>query len=316
MNRHALAVLEFPAVLALVAQRASSALGAERVVTLEPQTDPGWIAQELARVSAMREFSQGDTAIHPEPIPDVRAPLARLRAAGATFSGADLLEIATLLRSSRLTRAALLDDRNPPSAVELESLARRLLAAPREEAAINHAIDSDGTVKDEASPVLRRIRRELRGAGAEVVRMLERFMARLEPHHRVPDMSVTLRNGRYVVAVRREARAVVGGIVHGESATRGTLFVEPPAAIEAGNRMEELQGDEMREVDRILGELSDALRPLRDGLSDALEVLIVLDALYARARFADDLHCAAPALASPREGFVLCDARHPLLLAT
>jgi len=315
VNRHALAVLEFPAVVALVAQRASSALGAERAGTLEPHTDPDWIAQELSRVSAMRELGRGDPAIHPESIPDVRAPLARLRAAGAAFSGAELLDAATLLRSSRLTRAALLDDRNAPSARVLESLARRLLVAQREEAAIERAIDPDGSVKDEASPALRRIRRELRGAGADVVRMLERFMARLEPHHRVPDMSVSLRNGRYVVPVRREARAVVGGIVHGESATRGTLFVEPPAAIEAGNRMEELQADELREVNRILGELSDALRPLRDALADALEVLVVLDVLYARARFADDLHCTTPALAAPSEGFVLRDARHPLLLA-
>lgn len=315
MNRHALAVLEFPAVVALVAQRASSALGAERAGTLEPHTDPEWIAQELSRVSAMRELGRGDTAIHPEPIPDVRAPLARLRAAGAVFSGAELLDVATLLRSSRLTRAVLLDDRTAPSARVLEALAQRLLVAQREEAAIERAIDPDGSVKDEASPALRRIRRELRGAGAEVVRMLERFMARLEPHHRVPDMSVSLRNGRYVVPVRREARAMVGGIVHGESATRGTLFVEPPAAIEAGNRMEELQADELREVNRILGELSDALRPLRDALADALEVLVILDVLYARARFADDLRCAAPALAAPSEGFVLRDARHPLLLA-
>lgn len=316
MNRHALAVLEFPAVLALLAQRASSTLAADRVLTLEPRTDPEWIAQELARVAAMRELARADPAIRPEPIPDVRAPLARLRAAGAAFSGAELLDVATLLRSSRLTHDALLDDRLSPSALVLRPLAQRLLVAHREEAAVARAIDSDGTVRDEASPVLRHIRRELRGAGAEVVRMLERFMARLDPHHRVPDMSVTLRNGRYVVPVRREARAVVGGIVHGESATRGTLFVEPPAAIEAGNRMEELQADEVREVERILGELTDALRPLRDGLSDALEVLIVLDMLHARARFADDFHCAAPALALPAEGFVLRDARHPLLLAS
>ena len=77
-------------------------------------------------------------------------------------------------------------------------------------------------------------------------------MAQLEPHQRVPDMSVTMRNGRYVIPVRREGRAAIGGIVHDESATRGTLFVEPPAAVEFGNRIRELEAEEREEVERIL----------------------------------------------------------------
>ncbi|MBK5189678.1 MAG: endonuclease MutS2, partial [Gemmatimonadaceae bacterium] len=180
---------------------------------------------------------------------------------------------------------------------------------------IERAIDPDGSVRDEASGALRRLRRELRGAQGELVQLLERAMAKLEPHQRVPDMSVTMRNGRYVIPVRREGRAAIGGIVHDESATRGTVFVEPPAAIEFGNRIRALEAEEREEVERILAELTESIRPLREEMVASLEALVALDVLYARARFAEEIGCAPADFAPAHEGFVLRDARHPLLLA-
>ncbi|MBX6331405.1 MAG: endonuclease MutS2 [Gemmatimonadaceae bacterium] len=316
MNTHALAVLEFPAVLDVVAQHASSPLGAARVRAAAPVTDRAWIEAEHARVAAMRALVRREGGWAPEPIPDLEDALGRLRAAGSVWRGEELLGGALLLRSSRLTRDALRDERRASVATAvLAPFAERLVEAKPVEAAIERAIERDGTVKDDASPALRRIRRELRGAEAELVQLLERIMARLEPHHRVPDMSVTVRNGRYVIPVRREARGAVGGIVHDQSATRGTLFVEPPAAIEAGNRIRELEAEEQREVERILLELTDALRPMHAALTDALDVLVTLDALYARARFAERFQCASAELATPREGFAIRNGRHPLLLA-
>jgi DNA mismatch repair protein MutS2 len=191
----------------------------------------------------------------------------------------------------------------------------RLVAAKEREDAIDRTIGDDGVVRDDASPALRRIRRDLRASQGELVKILERVIARLESHHQVPDASVTLRNGRYVIPVRREARVVVGGIVHDSSDTGQTLFVEPPAAIEFGNRIRELEAEEHREVDRILRELAEALRPLRDPMADALNALAELDALYARARYADEFACGAAVPGLPRDGFAVRDGRHPLLLA-
>jgi DNA mismatch repair protein MutS2 len=128
-------------------------------------------------------------------------------------------------------------------------------------------------------------------------------------------MSVTVRDGRYVIPVRREGRVTVGGIVHGASATGATLFVEPPAAVEFGNRIRELEADEREEVDRILRELTEALRPRRDELIEATDALATLDALFARARYALEFRCMATTLVASREGFVVHDGRHPLLLA-
>ncbi len=309
-------MLEFPAVLAVVAERAASALGAERVRSLVPLDDRARIEEALARVAAVRAIVGGSDGFRPEPIPALDVPLARLRAAGSVWSGEDLVAGALLLRSSRLTKAALGDARRPSAATAvLAPLAVPLVGHTAAEPAVERAIESDGAVKDDASPALRRMRRELRGAQSELVQLLERIVGRLDERHRVSDMSVTVRNGRYVIPVRREARGVVGGIVHDESATRGTLFVEPPAAVEFGNRIRELEADERREVERILAELTDMLRPLRDAMVASLDVLIEVDALYARARYAEDFGCAPVSLGSPRAGVSIRDGRHPLLLA-
>ncbi len=316
LNSHALAVLELPAVLELVASRASSSLGSERVRSLAPSTDRRWLREEHDRVEAVRALAFGDAGWRPEPIPDLSSPLSRLRLAGSSWTGAQLLDGALLLRSSRLTRELLEREVEGESPIRrLRGYAERLVVARQAEAAMERAVDADGSVRDEASPALRRLRRELRGAEGDLVRLLERLMARLEPHQRVADMSVTVRNGRYVIPIRREARGAVGGIVHDQSATRGTLFVEPPAAVEAGNRIRELEADERQEVERILAELTEELRPLRDAMLDSLDVLTTLDSLYARASFAHAFRCAPSNLAEAGSGFDIRGGRHPLLLA-
>ena len=140
-------------------------------------------------------------------------------------------------------------------------------------------------------------------------------MSKLEPHQRVADMSVTVRNGRYVIPVRREAQGAVGGIVHDASATGGTLFVEPPAAVQAGNRIRELQIEEVEEVDRILADLTEKLRPHREALGRSLDALVTLDSLVARARFGIEFRCTPGELSEATQGFKIVRGRHPLLTA-
>lgn len=316
MNRHALGVLEFDAALALVAGHSSSSLGAGRVHELRPRTDRDWIEREHARVAAMKGLVEGDTAWHPQRLVDARESLSRLRVEGASLSAPELLGVAAVLRSSRLTVESFRDDRIPAvSLAMLRAEIDSLITARSEEKVLDGALDDDGNVRDEASPQLRRIRRELRGAQGEIVRMLERVVTRLEARFQVPDMSVSVRNGRFVIPVRREARSVVGGIVHDTSSTGSTLFIEPPAAVEAGNRLRELESEELREIDRILAELSELIRPIRVELSASLEAMIVLDALYARARFATALRCGTIEFNDASQGFMILGGRHPLLIA-
>ena len=246
MNQHALGVLEFKPALELVAGYAGSSLGAERVRELRPESDRAWIEREHARVSAMRSLSEGDTAWSPQQLFDIRSSVSRMRVEGASLSAAELLAIRNFLRSSRLSAESFKNDKLP--AVSIAMLRAEIdahIVARTEEKSLETAIDDDGNVRDEASPALRRIRRDLRGAQGEIVKMLERVVTRLESRFQVPDMSVSVRNGRFVIPIRREGRAVVGGIVHDTSSTGGTLFVEPPAAVEAGNRLRELEAEEV-----------------------------------------------------------------------
>lgn len=316
MNTHALAVLEFPRVLDLVAGRAASALGAARVRALVPRTDRAWLDAEHARVAAVRALRGGESAWHPEPVPDVTAALARLRVAGSRWTAEEIRAGGQLLRSSRRTREALTDPKTPAVVrAVLDGIISKLISQRMVEDAIDRTFDDEGGVRDDASPELKRLRRALRQSEGELVRILERVMAQLPAHLRPGDLSITIRGGRYVIPVRREGRGAVGGIVHDASATGGTLFVEPPAAIEFGNQLRELEAAELEEIERILAELTERLRPRRDQMVEALDALTELDALYARARFADEFDCASATLCAPVEGFDLVRGRHPLLVA-
>ncbi|MGH7709981.1 MAG: endonuclease MutS2 [Gemmatimonadaceae bacterium] len=315
MNHHALAVLEFPRALALVAERCASSAAADRIRNALPHSDRAALEREHARGVAARALCEGDAGCPCETVPDLGEALERLRVVGSVLQGSALVGIATLLQSSRLTSAALADARQPRVAVAvLQDLRARLLSAPRDEERLGRALEPDGALRDDASPLLRKLRRELRAGEGEIVALLERTIQRLEPHQRVADMSVTMRNGRWVVPIRREARGAVGGLVHDASATGNTLFVEPPAAIEACNRLRELEAEEVAESERILAELTDAIRPLHAELTSALDALVELDTLRARARFAIDFRCGNVLLGEASEGFAIRDGRHPLLL--
>jgi DNA mismatch repair protein MutS2 len=316
MNSHALTVLEFNRVLDVVAERATSEEGMARIRALRPTTDREWIEREQARVFAARSLIASEARWAPYAIPAARNALERLRVENATLGTGDFMLLRALLRSSRMTLDSLADPRLPLAArAVLQPVTARLIRDASSESAIDRVLDDDGEIRDTASRRLRGIRRELRHAESDLVALLERLMSRLDPAQQVPDMSVTIRNGRHVIPVRREGRGAVGGIVHDASSTGGTLFIEPPAAVEAGNRMRELAAEEIAEVERILFELAGALRPIHASLAAALDALAELDSLYARGRLALEFGAAPVALRDPGETFDIVGGRHPLLLA-
>ncbi|HUF66330.1 MAG TPA: hypothetical protein VMM17_10200, partial [Gemmatimonadaceae bacterium] len=316
MNSHAPAVLEFSQVVDLIAARTHSSLARTAVESLNPSADPVWVREEHTRVTAVRAFVIEPRGWAPEPLHDVRASLARVGVMGAWLEAPELIAIAQLARSSRMTRDEL---RHPERAAAARAILApfvdRLMAGRDLEDAVSRAIDADGNVLDAASPGLKAIRAELRDSENRLIRLLERVLSGIPNEYRVSDMSVTIRNGRYVIPVRREGRTAVGGIVHGSSATEATLFIEPPAAVEFGNRVRELEEDERREVVRILEELTSRVRPHAAALEAAIGALTELESLYARARFAIELDCSPVDLGRPADGFSIRRGRHPLLVA-
>jgi DNA mismatch repair protein MutS2 len=315
MSDHALAVLEFERVLERVAERASSGPGRRRITALRPRSDRAAVARELDRVRVTMRFVEERPDWGMPPVPDVEEPLHRLGVAGAVLEAAELHAVGVLLGSSRALARAL--DKASGVAEELATVRDALVDLEDLEKELARAVDAEGNVLDKASKELGRLRGRLRGAHGRVVKRLEAYLGRMAERFVVPDASVTLREGRYVIPVRREGRGEVGGIVHDESQTGATLYVEPPEAIEAMNELRDLEREEAREVRRILASLSDRLAPVRDDLSGALAALADFDGLHARARVAAAWRGHVPELMDdPSKGIRLVGARHPLLVET
>ncbi len=314
MNRHALDVLEFRRVLEGVAGRAQSDLGRDRVLELLPGTHVGLAQAELQRVEETARFLDRHRDWPAPEIPDARAALEYLTVEGSVLEPKDLHSLGRLLTSSRELKEALFK-----AGVELPSLdaLRNGLHKDRAvEKTIQKVVDRDGTILDSASRDLGRVRERLRRAHGKVVKALEKLLGTLPDRIVVPDASVTIREGRYVIPIRREGRGEVGGAVLDESATGATLFVEPPIALQMMSELRELQREEAREILRILREQTSAIRPSLSLLEASQEALVAFDSLYARALAALAWDGTAPTLLpAGTQEVEIVQGRHPLLLA-
>jgi DNA mismatch repair protein MutS2 len=175
---------------------------------------------------------------------------------------------------------------------------------------LERAVSDDGELLDTASPALAAARREVHVARERLVRRLEALLRDLDGSG-----GVTMRAGRYVIPVRRDARGRPDGIVHDESASAGTLFIEPTVAIPLGNALREALVAEERAVLQVLRELTEALRPAREAIRALHAVAVEVDTILARARWARDCAAEVPAVTGLGGGLRLVEARHPLLLA-
>jgi len=313
VSEHALRVLEYPRVLDAVAGRASSVLGKEHVRSLRPSGDVTGAARELARVGAVMRFLNERPAWGMPPVPDVYAALDRLGAEGAVLDAPQVYLVGVVLTSSRTLGEEL--GGGDGAYPELSTLRERLWRDRSLEDSVRKIVDVEGVVLDSASRELRSIRQRLHGAHARIVRQLEAFLRNLPERIVVPDASVSIREGRYVIPVRREGKGDVGGVIHGESATGATLFVEPPVALTLMNELRELEREEAREIHRILREVSGGLAPHRDVLTGAVEALVDFDSLHARARTAMAWKAEVPALVARGEGALeIRGGRHPVLV--
>jgi len=303
-----LETLEFPAALERVAAHAAGPLGAARVKARTPATDPAAIRAALAQVAELAALLLTDDTIRAEPVPDLAPALELLEVAGSALEGAALAGLGRGLAAARVVAADLgrLADRAPRTA------ALRVDPPPKElEQRLVKSLDPEGRVQDGASRALARARQAVRDARDRLVARLDAILGGLDPSDRAPDASVTLRGGRYVIPVRTTARAKIGGIIHDESATRSTVFLEPPEVIELGNALRAAEAEEQREVLRVLRELTELLRPHRDAIAAAWDMCLAFDDLCARARYAVEVNGFAPAIGTGP--LAIRNGRHPLL---
>ena len=309
--------LEFPAALERVAVHAVGPLGAARVRGRVPAIEAEPIHEALAQVAELAALLLRDDAIRAEAVPDISTALDLLHVPGSALEGKPLALVGQTLTAVRVTAADLakLADDAPRTA------ALRVNPPPRElERRLLESLDPEGHLRDGASRGLARARRAVREARDRLIQKLEAMLSRLDPTDRAPDAAVTIREGRYVIPVRATARSRIGGIVHDESATRSTVFVEPPEVIELGNELRAAEAEEQREILRVLRELTDLLRPHADAVAAAWDMCIAFDDLCARARYAVEVNGFAPAIGTERGGrggrgggLEIHSGRHPLL---
>ena len=304
-----LETLEFPAALERVAAHAAGPLGAARVTRRSPATDPDAIRAALAQVAELAALLLTDDAIRAEPVPDLTPALELLGIPGSALEGAALAQVGRALAAARVVAG----DLARLAADAPRTAALRVDPPPKElEQRLAVSLDADGQVQDGASRALARARRAVREARARLVKQLDAMLAALDPTERAPDAAVTVREGRYVIPVRSTARARIGGIVHDESATRATVFLEPPEVIELGNALRAAEVEEQREILQVLRDLTELLRPQRDAVAAAWEMCVAFDDLCARARYAVEVNGFAPAIGpGPLE---IRAGRHPLLV--
>ncbi|MDT8370110.1 MAG: Smr/MutS family protein [Longimicrobiales bacterium] len=312
MTRPALALLEFDRVLEWVAGRTASPLAREALLARRPLADFEAAERELGRVADTMRFVAESAEWGPPAAPSVDEVLRRLTVRKSTLEAAEVHALGRLLAAGRSVLESFARRSDVPPA--LKRLGERLVELPELETRIDRSVDAEGEVLDSASPELARIRATLRGAHQRAVRRLEAFIGTLDDRIRVPDASVSVREGRYVIPVRREGRGRVGGIVHDESGTGATIFVEPPIGVELMNEVRDLEREERREIGRILGALSDALRPHAQALGGSLEALVDLDTLVARARVALEWEATPPTFEDHDGTVRVTRGRHPLLL--
>ncbi len=315
-NSFAITTLEFDAVREQLARHASFSAGRELALELRPTPLLEEARRRQTATAEALKLPGLRPGLHLGGVHDVR-PLAERARVGGVLGPEELLDVASTVRGARACRRGLGPLRDEtPTLLELADI--YLGDHPGLVEDIRDAIGEGGEVLDSASPALGRIRTELRGAHDRLVTRLREIMAAPPFRDVVQDPVVTQRAGRYVIPIRAESRGQVPGIVHDQSASGATLFVEPLAAVEMGNRWRTLRLDEEREVERILRALSQEVGEQADQLNSSVEGLAQIDLIRAAAALAEQQRATAPLLVGlPRPAgqavLRLVKARHPLL---
>ena len=317
MNSHALRVLEFEKVREIVARFARSEPGQQRVLTLLPISDASEVIGRLAETREMMALLHAGEEPPLDGIRNIGPALERLGVAALALRPSELLDIATTLASGRklktfMSRYAKQGSGGPAAPL---LAARVAVLAPRKELeeAVQRAVDDSGEVKDSASPELRRIRKLIGRTRDDVLDRMGRILRSAEQRDAVQDAVISVRDDRYVIPLKANFRQSIKGVVHGQSGSRATLFVEPLEVLEQNNRLAELHLEEREEIERILRALTALLAAEREAIGQHFSVLVAIDAVFACARFGTECSCAVPVISG--QGRVgLRKARHPLLV--
>lgn len=312
------AALEWPRLRDAIARRTVSPLGRAWILGLEPSADLTWIDQQQARTAELRDFLAAGGSFDFRGLFDATDPLDQARIEGTALEPTTILALLTLAERVAAWRN-LFDPRSTSTRYTWPSISH--LSAPlllQHELApllrtLRGKIEPDGTLSDDASPELRRIRSATERQHRAIEESLRRAARQLRDEGASQEDLITIRGERFVIPVKAEWKRRVPGVVHGSSSTGATVFVEPLETIEQNNELVRLLDEEQAEIHRILVAMTRALGQNADTLLLGTAILAEVESHHARARFANDLRCARPTFATTTPEIHLTAARHPLL---
>lgn len=309
----------FDQIRQLVKGKCLSTLGMERVDEMAFSDDYREIDRRLEQVMEFISILQGEDDFPSQYFFDVRPSLKRIRVEGLYMDESELFDLRRSLETIRDVVRFLrqTDDEEDEEAHSpypaLYELAGEVMVFPMLIARINDILDKFGKVKDNASPELLRIRRELATTTGSISRSLNSILRTAQAEGYVEkDVTPTMRDGRLVIPVAPGMKRKIRGIVHDESATGKTVFIEPAEVVEANNRIRELEGEERREIIRILTDFSSVVRPHVPALLQSYEFLAEVDFIRAKALWGMETGSGKPSL-EERQVVDWFDAVHPLL---
>ena len=314
MNLWSLDLLEYESLRALLRREVHSPMGRERLDALVPHTDRAELEASLADAEeAIRYVRYGEAPIRFTNLPDPTVTLQKLRIEGAILDATEIYALINLLDRARDLRTAVMDAAHSYPRLAVHAAAIGDFSRTLTE--LSGKILPDGTLTDEASPALARLRRDRLRQQKSIQDSLNRFLKAHSEDGVLQESFVTLRNDRFVVPLVPSQKGRIPGVVHGTSASGQTVFVEPLETIELNNDLVRLNDEELREIHRILRDMSLRLREERHAIAAASMALADLDFIFGKAHFAQIFDCTVPTL-SPADAprLRLKNARHPLLV--
>ena len=313
MNKKVYHILEYDKIIVMLAERATSEDGIRMCEELEPMRDRGEIirAQQETSDAVSRILRKGNLSFSGIKNPNVS--LKRLEM-GGVLNAAELLQIGRLLDVAKRAKSYGREDRDDIPADSLQSLFDGIEPCTLLAEEIKRCIIAEDEISDEASVTLRQIRRSIKGIHDRIRSTLQQIVNSNAGRTYLQDALITMRHGRYCLPVKAEHKADVPGMVHDQSASGSTLFVEPMAVVKLNNDLREAHGKEAEEIDWILAELSEQTNEYATSLEADFRIMRELDFIFAKGKLAVDQHAMRPGF-NETGVLKIRKGRHPLLNA-
>ncbi|VEI08173.1 endonuclease MutS2 [Kurthia zopfii] len=309
----ALKTLEYDKIINQVSQFCTNSIGKSTIEQLKPKTTLEEVNQLLDEMDEGLSILRLRQNVPMGGIFDIR-PSAKRAQIGGVLSPMELMEISSTIRASRIFRE-FIEDLDADEEIEIPYFLEKkedlpILTGLQHE--INSCIDDNANVSDSASPTLRTIRQQLRMQEGRVREKLASLTRGTNAAKMLSDSIITIRNDRFVIPVKAEYRSHYGGVIHDQSSSGQTLYIEPDAVVQSNNEIHSLKTKEKAEIDRILGVLSAMVQEVAHEIFVMIQVLGQIDVILAKAKYGQANKCSKPKM--NQEGYMkLTQARHPLL---